>query len=310
MTPAFATALVTGGTGFVGRHLVARLKALGVRVTLLQRSLQETEGTEVIHVTDFSETALAAALDGRRFDAVFHLAAYGVTPTDRDPALLEAVNVDAPQRLVRHAARAGVRAFVLLGSGSEYDFGSVTVPLDENGPLESSAPYGETKARGGVAALEAARAADLPFALVRMFNVYGSGENPHRLLPSLTRDLTRDKPVKLSPATQLRDFLFIDDAVEAIVSVAHALLHAGGRHVFNLASGKPVSVRVFCETVARQLDKPILLLEFGALAMRPGETPFFSGDPARLKRFTGWQPRQGLEDGIALTLRQLQAESS
>jgi nucleoside-diphosphate-sugar epimerase len=308
MNPSFATALVTGGTGFVGRRLVARLKALGVKVTLLQRSLEATEGTELIHAPDFSEATLGAALKGQRFEAVFHLAAYGVTPTDRELALLETINVDAPQRLVRHAAGLGTRAFVLLGSGSEYDFADVTAPLDESGPLERSAPYGATKARGGVAALDAAGAADLPFALVRMFNVYGPGENPHRLLPSLTRDLMRDQPVKLSPATQLRDFLFIDDAVEAIVAVAQALADAGGRHVFNLASGEPVPVRTFCESVARQLDKPLLLLEFGALAMRPGETPFFSGDPARLQAFTGWKPRHGLDDGIALSLRQLQAE--
>jgi nucleoside-diphosphate-sugar epimerase len=310
MNPSFATALVTGGTGFVGRRLVARLKALGVKVSLLQRSQEAIEGTELLHAPDFSDATLTAALEGRRFEAVFHLAAYGVTPTDRDPALLEAINVDGPPRLVRHAAGLGARAFVLLGSGSEYDFAEVSAPLDESGPLERSAPYGETKARGGVAALDAAEAVDLAFALVRMFNVYGPGENPHRLLPSLTRDLMRDQPVKLSPATQLRDFLFIDDAVEAIVAVAQALAQAGGRHVFNLASGEPVRVRAFCEIVARQLDKPLLLLEFGALAMRPGETPFFGGDPARLQGFTGWRPRHGLENGIALSLRQLQAEHS
>jgi nucleoside-diphosphate-sugar epimerase len=310
MNPSFATALVTGGTGFVGRRLVARLKALGVTVTLLQRSREETEGAELIHAPDFSEATLTAVLAGRRFEAVFHLAAYGVTPTDRDPALLEAINVEAPQAMVRHAAGLGARAFVLLGSGSEYDFTDVSAPLDESGSLERAAPYGATKARGGVAALAAAEAADLPFALVRMFNVYGPGENPHRLMPSLTRDLMCDRPVKLSPATQLRDFLFIDDAVEAIVAVAQALAHARGRHVLNLASGEPVPVRTFCESVARQLDKPQLLLEFGALAMRPGETPFFSGDPARLRAFTGWRPRHGLGDGIALSLRQLQAEHS
>lgn len=310
MSLPFSTALVTGGTGFVGRRLVAQLMALGARVTLLQRSPDAPEAAELIRVPDFSEQVLAAALAGRRFDVVFHLAAYGVTPSDRDPALLEEINAQAPQRLVRHAAAMQARAFILLGSGSEYDFSGADRPVGEDQPLERSAPYGATKARGGIAALAGAEEAGVPLALVRMFNVYGQGENPHRLLPSLTSDLLRDCAVPLSPATQLRDFLLIDDAVEALVATAEALHRGGGRHVFNLASGKPVSVRAFCEIVARQLGKPETLLQFGALTMRPGETLFFSGAPARLMAFCGWRPRHGLDDGIALSLRHLQAEHS
>ena len=308
MSLPFATALVTGGTGFVGRHLVARLLALDVAVTLLQRSAAAPEGAELIQAADFSEAALDAALAGRRFETVFHLAAYGVTPTDRDPVQLEEINVQTPQRLVRRMAGLGANAFVLLGSGSEYDFTGVAAPIGVDHPLERSAPYGKAKAAGGLAALGAAQAAGLPLALVRMFNVYGPGESPHRLLPSLTSDLLRDRPVPLSPATQTRDFLYIADAVEALIATAAALRKRGGQHVMNLASGQPVTVRAFCETVADQLGKPRALLQFGALSMRPGEMPFFSGDPARLIAFSGWQARHGLEDGIALSLRHLQAE--
>lgn len=310
MRPSFTSALVTGGTGFVGRHLVARLVALGTKVTLLQRSTEAPEGAELLRIPDFSDASLEAALTERRFEAVFHLAAYGVTPSDRDSVLLDEINVQAPRRLVRHAAALEARAFVLLGSGSEYDFADVDAPVDETRSLEQAAPYGATKARGGSAALVAAEETGIPFALVRMFNVYGPGENPHRLLPSLTSDLLRDHPVPLSPATQFRDFLLIDDAVEALVATADALWRQGGRHVFNLASGQPVTVRAFCEAVARRLDKPQALLQFGALAMRPGEQPFFSGDPSRLMAFSGWRPRHGLDDGIALSLRHLQAEHS
>lgn len=308
MRPSFSTALVTGGTGFVGRHLVARLMALGTTVTLLQRSAETPDGAELLRAPDFSESVLAGALAGRRFDAVFHLAAYGVTPSDRDARLLEAINVAAPQRLARLAAGLEAKAFILLGSGSEYDFSTAEAPVAEDHRLERSAPYGESKARGGLAALAAAEEAGLPFALVRMFNVYGPGESPHRLLPSLTSDLLRDRPVRLSPATQLRDFLLIDDAIDALVATAEALFRQGGRRVLNLASGKPVPVRTFCEAVARELGKPAALLQFGALAMRPGESLFFSGDPTRLAAFSGWRPRHDLEAGIARSLRQLQVD--
>ena len=113
--------LVTGGNGFIGRHLVRRLLESGCSVTLLQRSRDRVDPrSELLHVDRLDAVSIVAALKGRRFEQLFHLAGAGVRPDERDAATIFQVNVEATYAIVRMAAEWAPRAIVIAGSGAEY----------------------------------------------------------------------------------------------------------------------------------------------------------------------------------------------
>jgi UDP-glucose 4-epimerase len=291
--------LVTGGTGFIGRHLIGYLTAQGHEVTALQRSSEHLAGVvETITVTDLSPNTVTRALAGHRFDWLFHLAGYGVIPTDRAIGPMFGINVDVTRQLVQEAASWPARAVVVAGSGSEYDLTDVDAPVTEDHRLEAFKLYGASKAAGTLTALSVARHLELPLGVGRIFGVFGPGEPAHRLLPSLVRGLRSGHRVPLSEGRQRRDFLFVQDVVTALDAIARLLETEPGQLVLNVATGQPVSVRRFAEMVALALDAPLSLLGFGDLPMRPDDTRCFSGDPMLLTSRTGWIPRHELGEGI------------
>jgi nucleoside-diphosphate-sugar epimerase len=291
--------LVTGGNGFIGRHLVRKLLDDGCAVALLQRSPDRIDPrTQLFHVDRLAPDEIAAVLKGRRFDWLFHLAGYGVRPHDRDLETMFRINVDVTRELMNAAAGWAPRAVIVAGSGSEYRLEGVERPVTEDWPLEPYEPYGALKAAGTLCAAAIAAARRVPFAACRIFGVYGPGEAPHRLLPSLVNGLRANRRVPLSEGLQRRDFLFVSDVIEALTQTALALETDPQQLILNVGTGRPITVCEFAKTVAAILAVPETRLGFGDIPMRTGETMVFSGDSAKLHRLTGWTPTIELRDGI------------
>ena len=302
--------LVAGATGFLGRRLVATLVAAGDEVWAVARRADHGLPCPTRSVDDTldPETYRAVVAD-HRIDAVVNALAAGVHPSDRDAGALVAANVIFPAALVRAARAAGAPVFIHVGSSAEYLAGYARTPLAETAPLETTRLYGATKAAGSILVQALAREAELPAAVMRAFNLFGAGEAPHRLFPSLARRLAAGQAVDLSGGTQVRDFLHVDDACRAIRRMAGAL--AEGRAapgVYNLASGEPVSVRDFAAATAEALGADPALLRFGALPLRPDDLPFVVGDPSRLEAVLGPHRRPGLRQAIDRAVRDLRLE--
>ncbi len=139
------------------------------------------------------------------------------------------------------------------------------------------------------------------------FNIYGPGEAPHRLLPSLVSRLREGRRVALSPGRQLRDFLHVDDAVEAVVALLSALERAPAALAVNVATGEMASVRRFAEIVAEVMDADAGLLGFGDIPARPDDTPCFGGNPRLISDYAGWSARYDLRTGIERAVASLVA---
>ena len=300
--------LVTGATGFIGRHLAARLataedvQAIGTtrdsaRDPGMRRLLLPAIGTE-------DAAGWATWLAPLHLDAVIHLAAAGVHPADRDAKRLIAVNVEWPATLVRAAAAVGVRTLVLAGSSAEYAPGADTRPLREDAPLASADGYGATKACGGRKALEVGAAFGVDVVLLRFFNVFGEGEAAHRLLPSIASAWSTQTPIALSAGTQIRDFVEVRDACAAI-EIAMRMAGDGRLEsgTYNISTGIGTSVATFARLVSEAIGADPAWLRFGALPMRPDELPWLVGDPRRFEAATGWRASSDLRETVARATR-------
>jgi nucleoside-diphosphate-sugar epimerase len=299
--------LVTGATGFVGRHLVARLQRDGARVSAIARRADPTlAGIDWRLLPEtWAEADIAAALGGGPFDGLIHLAAYGVAPSDRDPAAMFRVNVELTAHLARLAGDAGVKAMVIVGTCAEYDGAAPGGPTPETWPLESAKTYGASKAAGGLWGLAQARAVNLPAAVVRLFHIYGPGERDYRLLPSLALRLARGERVPMSDGAQVRDFVYVHDAVDGLLAVLNGLATRPEQTAWravNLATGTGTSVADFARTVCAIAQADPSLLGFGDLPRRPDDIPYLVGDTAAMADIFGWRAATALPEGATAAI--------
>ena len=308
-----ASALVTGASGFIGAHLVARLLSEGARVTVLTRSssllpAEWRDHVRVVVSADFSESGLLRLLN-IPVETVFHLAAYGVKPNHRDIDEILRINAELPAVLVRLCAEWRAR-MVMAGTFSEYRSPSTRTLLMEDSPLERHKLYGSSKAAGGLMASAIAHSSGTRFRLLRLFKVYGAGEAPHRLLTALVTGLSKRERVAISAGTQVLDFVYIDDVIEAMLRADAHCNERGGAATWNVATGRGHSVREFAEHVAIAMNADASLLGFGAIDLRRDDEPWLVGSPELLRSELGWQPSIGLDEGIHAAVASLRGARS
>lgn len=295
--------LVTGAGGFIGGHLVDRLLADGATVTALVRpesSLPERwrERISTVLCDDWSEQGLRQALSACACDTVFHLAAYGVRPIHRDVDSMIRINAELPATLVRLCRDWNAR-LVISGTFSEYMKPSANEPLTEWSPLEPYKLYGSSKAAGSLIASAVAKDLGVGLRILRLFKVYGAGEASHRLLPALVHGLKQRQRVPISSGTQILDFVYIDDVIEALLRADDHIREQGAIATWNVATGKGHSVRHFAELVVEAMNADSGLLGFGEIAMRKDDEPWLVGDPGLMQSQLGWSPNTSLAMGVA-----------
>ncbi len=297
------SALVTGGTGLIGSALVQRLAAEGVEVSCLVRPggvsrLPATPGVKAIEVSSFLADTLRRALGDTSFDVVFHLASYGVQARDRERERLIEGNVQLLSQVLEAVSARPPARFIFTGSCSEYGF-----PLAENAlisedqALRPTSLYGAAKAAAELYGNALASQLKIPFFTLRLFNVFGPGEGPHRLLPSIISTLERDQPVELTGGAQRRDLLHVDDVADALFAAACSE-RLEPFSAYNVCSGVPVTIRQVGEMAADILGKPKKLLQWGKLPYRNDEPMWVVGSPARFQGATSWRPKMTLAEGI------------
>jgi nucleoside-diphosphate-sugar epimerase len=291
--------LVTGATGFVGRHVVARLGAAGHDVHAV--STREHAGA-AWHRADL--LAGADVVTAVRPEVLVHLAWY-VEPGRFWTAPENVRWLEASLALLRAFAAAGGRRAVLAGTCAEYDWHAVGERIQEaRTPLRPATLYGAAKHALHTAGAAYAESAGFALAWGRIFFLYGPGEPAGRLVPSVGRALLAGEPVPTTRGDQVRDFLHVEDAAAAFA----ALADADTTGAVNIASGDPVTVREVVGALGRLAGRPELLRP-GALPDRAGDPPRLVADVTRLRAEVGWAPRIGLYEGLAGTLDRLRGSS-
>ncbi len=257
------TILLTGATGFVGRHVLRALAERNARVRLVLREGRQGElGSpkaveSILATTDlFAQSAEWWTDACRGIDVVIHLAWY----TESGSYLQSTRNLDCvvgTLQLAKGAIDAGVRRFVGIGTCFEYDLTQGT--LSVGAPLRPSTPYGGAKAATYLALSRWFAEQRREFAWCRLFYLYGEGEDQRRLVPYLRAQLAAGRPAELASGNQIRDYLDVRQAAQMIVDTALG----GEQGAINICSGVPITIRELAEQIADEYGRRDLL-KFGA----------------------------------------------
>jgi nucleoside-diphosphate-sugar epimerase len=273
--------LVTGASGFLGRHLVRALESQGYTV----RQHSSADG-------DIATSKFPMERVGR----VIHLAGKSYVPDSwKNPREFYHTNVMGAVNVLEHC-RQHEAALVLISS---YVYGQPQrLPIPEDHPLAAANPYAQSKIVAEEIAQFYAERFNLPLVIVRPFNIYGPGQRPPFLIPFLVQqaiDPATDA-IRVQDLRPKRDYTYIDDAVSFLTAILQ--FHSSG--VFNLGSGYSASVAEVAELVvsAASVRKPVI----SADQQRPGELMDVVADISRATREFGWKPRVPLADGIAAVI--------
>ncbi len=304
-------AAVLGGTGFIGRWVAAKLVAQGARVYMIVRDQKAAD--EVCRDFDIRAEIIERDLSDReslygffakiRPSITFNLAGYGVDQTERDEETAYQVNAELVMAICE--AIAGSRDskwdggdIIHVGSAAEY--GAINGDLHENSVPNPTTLYGRTKLAGTGFLTRCSHAFGIKGVTARLFTVYGPGEHPGRLLPSLIHAARTGEPLPMTTGEQQRDFTYVEDVAEGLLRLGRAATRPG--EVVNLATGRLASVRHFAHTAAEILHIPSDRLRFASLPVRSGEMKHNEVNIARLNQLLQWVPATSIEEGIQKTV--------
>lgn len=295
-------ALVTGGAGFIGSHLVERLLLAGHRVVVIDNcSTGRLENLDFlgqpaaleIHVGDINDPLMASHFVG--VDWVFHLAALAdIVPSIQMPLPYHRANVDGTMMVLEAARAAGVKRFVYAASSSCYGIPD-HFPTPETADVRPQYPYALTKWVGEQYVLHWAHTYKLPAMALRLFNVYGprsrtSGTYGAVFGVFLAQKLAGHPYTVVGDGTQTRDFTFVTDVADAFIAAASSTVVG---ETMNVGSGHTYSVNRLVEL----LGGPVV-----HIPKRPGEPDCTFADTQRIERLLGWKARVGLEEGVKAML--------
>lgn len=305
-------ALVTGGAGFIGSHLVDRLLAEGFRVSIIDNlsagSLQNLNPAATFYHSDITQAAAEEIFSREQPDIVFHLAArVSVTSSAQDPVGNADVNVIGTLRLLEAARRAGLEKFIFSSTGGAIYGNPEENPCREDTPAVPISPYGLSKLLAEQYIDLFHRLYRLNFTNLRYGNVYGPRQDPHGeagVVAIFIRTMLEGGQARIfGDGEQERDFVFVDDIVEANIRA----IDRGHHRTLNIGSGEGVSVTRLFDTLQSHLDYPH---EAEHRPRRHGEVHKIFLDSSAAREHLGWTPATSLEEGLRKTVEYYRSEAS
>ena len=298
-------AVVTGGAGFIGSHMVDLLLERGYRVRVIDNLYGGREANLAHHGKnnhlDFVERDIRSVQPDdavfRNATHVFHFAGIGdIVPSIEAPSEYMDVNVQGTVKVLEAARQNGVKKLVYAASSSCY--GLADTPTDENHPIRTQYPYALSKYFGEQAALHWHQIYNLPVNAIRIFNAYGTRSRTSGAYGAVfgvfLRQKLAGKPLTVvGDGTQSRDFLYVTDVAKAFLAAGETDITG---EIWNLGAGAPQSVLRLVE---------LLQCETVHIPKRPGEPDCTFANIEKIKRDLGWCPEVPFEAGVARILENI-----
>jgi CDP-glucose 4,6-dehydratase len=308
-----SSALVTGAYGLLGSWLAKSLLEAGARVTVVHRDelpraalsvMGLEEQVNVVRGDICEEGLIGRALAEYEIDSVFHLAAQTIVPTaNRSPVSTFETNIRGTWLLLEACRAQGLERVIVASSDKAYG-AHQQLPYHEDVALHPRYPYDVSKAAADLLARSYWHTWQLPVAVTRFANLYGGGDtNPSRLVPeAVAAALAGRPPVLRSDGSPERDFLYVEDAVEAYLAIWQALGRKEARgQAFNAGSGGSHRVLDVVEMICRIAGTDVEP-DVRGKGTPSGEIDRQWVDYRKLSELTGWQPKTSLEKGLRRTI--------
>jgi UDP-glucose 4-epimerase len=296
--------VVTGGAGFIGSHLVERLIGEGRTVRVLDNlsvgrlaNLEPLRGNPRLEFIegDVADMALCDRVCTGA-ERIFHLAARAdIVPSIQEPEAYFRANVDGTFAMLQAARKHAIKRFVYVASSSCYGIPD-TYPTPETAPPDCRYPYALTKYLGEQMVMHWGKTYDLPVVALRFFNVYGPRARTSGTYGAVfgvfLAQLLAGKPLTIvGDGLQTRDFTFVTDAVDSLVTAAASSVS----EVMNVGSRHPVSVLRLVELLGAKNNVV-------HIPKRPGEPDCTWADVTRIETLLGWKAKVSIEEGVAIML--------
>ena len=309
--PESRKALVTGGAGFIGSHLVNRLVDCGHAVVVVDDlssgQLRSVNQQAVFYHTDLNDSGIERIVQREQPELVFHMAAQSsVRQSSVDPAADADSNIVGTIRLISACADQGAEKFIFSSTGGAMYGNPDRIPCAEDTPANPLSPYGLSKLVGEQYLELFHRIYGLDYTVLRYANVYGPGQNPDgeagvvAIFAGLM--LAGKRPVIYGDGSQERDFVYVSDVVEANLSA----IEGGSRGTYNIGTGAAITVRQIYELLQGIIgfdEEPTLQ------PRRPGDVMSVALDASRAAAELKWQPSVTLEEGLQRTVDSLRSSA-
>lgn len=296
--------LITGAAGFVGANLVRNLIGKGkVFCTTHPKDnlwrlndIKKKISLIPLDLADFHE--VQKAVKTIKPDYIFHLAAYGTYPSQRDFRQVFNANTLGTANLLEALNPLPYKAFVMTGSSSEYGYKSK--PMKESEVLEPNSFYSATKGAATLIAQAYGVVERKPTVILRLFSIYGPWEEPGRFIPTAVAKCLNGTTLAVTSSKEVRDFVYIDDAVAALLLAAKKAKQLR-RKIFNIGSGKQMKIT----DAAKKIIKIVGMggkISIGGYQSRPWDaTTSWQADTHKSRVILGWHPTTSFEQGIKKT---------
>lgn len=296
--------LITGANGFIGRHLVDALDGLGALVSVVD--MRQGDGKAPVREyvgdlrdADFTETCVKECAP----EVIIHLAASKERSVDISAfSRVVSTNLTGSLNLFTSAVKLkGLKSVVVMGTAEEY--GNNPVPFVEGMRERPVSAYSYSK----LCVTRLCETLNLlhgtPFVVLRPTVAYGPGQGQEMFLPALIKTLLMDKEFQMTHGCQTRDFIYVTDLINAILSASVTPQAAG--QVINIGSGNPVAIVDIAVKVARLLGREDLL-RVGALDYRCGEAMEYCVDTSKARQLLGWTAAFSLDEALKRTIEYYQ----
>ena len=306
MKSAAPIAVVTGGAGFIGSHMVDLLREREFHVRVIDNlatgrldnlAHRGSDPGVTVKIRDLREIQTPELFDGAEY--VFHFAGIGdIVPSVERPIDYMAANVLGTVHALEGARKAGVRKFVYAASSSCYGL-ATDLPTSENAPIAPEYPYALSKYQGEQAIMHWGRVYRLPVVSIRIFNAYGPRSRTTGAYGAvfgvfLAQKLANRPFTVVGDGSQTRDFVFVTDVARAFLLAAESDYT---QEVYNLGAGQPQSVNRLAQLLGGEVTY---------VPKRPGEPDCTWADITKIRQHLRWQPLVSFEEGVATMLRQIE----
>lgn len=298
--------LVTGATGFVGSHLVDQLISKGAKVIGLSKKRLASQAKIIEEyglVEDFQ--TISRVIKKNKTEIIFHLAAQPIVEIGQEnPIKTFQVNIQGTWNILEAARQNNVKRIIIASTVHVYG-DNPKLPFKESYFLQPSRPYETSKACADLLAQSFADTYDLPVEIPRFVNIYGPGDfNFSRLVPKVIKSILNGRKPEVWDIGSVRDFLYIDDAINAYLTLAEKPLANGKRlRVFNFGTGKPIKIYDLVLKIIQLTEKDMKIKTEMPPEERSNEIKKQYVSIARAKKELGWRPKIDLNKGLLNTIQ-------